>query len=107
MSGLWEVARETLRFLSSREELADLTFCEDFPAAAKESPLRRITVAVGLEQADCVPDALGHFWGIRQAATLTGAPWKLRIRLPNPCANRMGGAACPKSLLAHLGSALF
>ena len=24
MSGLWEVARETLRFLSSREELADL-----------------------------------------------------------------------------------
>ena len=46
MSGLWEVARETLRFLSSREELADLTFCEDFPAAAKESPLRRITVAV-------------------------------------------------------------
>lgn len=68
MSGLWEVARETLRFLSSREELADLTFCEDFPAAAKESPLRRITVAVGLEQADCVPDALGIFGGIRQAA---------------------------------------
>lgn len=107
MSGLWEVARETLRFLSSREELADLTFCEDFPAAAKESPLRRITVAVGLEQADCVPDALGHFWGDSAGGTLTGAPWKLRIRLPNPCAKPPGGSGMPKSLLAHLGSALF
>lgn len=107
MSGLWEVARETLRFLSSREELADLTFCEDFPAAAKESPLRRITVAVGLEQADCVPDALGHFWGDSAGGTLTGAPWKLRIRLQIHAPNRMGGSGMPKSLLAHLGSALF
>lgn len=97
MSGLWEVARETLRFLSSREELADLTFCEDFPAAAKESPLRRITVAVGLEQADCVPDALGHFWGDSTGGTLTGAPWKLRIRLQIHAPNRMGGAACRKA----------
>lgn len=96
MSGLWEVARETLRFLSSREELADLTFCEDFPAAAKESPLRRITVAVGLEQADCVPDALGHFWGDSAGGTLTGAPWKLRIRLQIHAPNRLGGAACRK-----------
>ena len=97
MSGLWEVARETLRFLSSREELADLTFCEDFPAAAKESPLRRITVAVGLEQADCVPDALGHFWGDSAGGTLTGAPWKLRIRLQIHAPNRLGGAACRKA----------
>lgn len=97
MSGLWEVARETLRFLSSREELADLTFCEDFPAAAKESPLRRITVAVGLEQADCVPDALGHFWGDSAGGALTGAPWKLRIRLQIHAPNRLGGTACRKA----------
>lgn len=106
MSGLWEVARETLRFLSSREELADLTFCEDFPAAAKESPLRRITVAVGLEQADCVPDALGHFGGFgrrhsnRRSMEAAHPP-------ANPCAKPPGGSGMPKSLLAHLGSALF
>ena len=68
MSGLWEVARETLRFLSSREELADLTFCEDFPAAAKESPLRASRWQSGLSRRTACRMHLGIFGGIRQAA---------------------------------------
>ena len=96
---------ETLRFLSSREELADLTpSVRDFPAAAKEVSLRRITVVVGLEQADCVPDA-GIFGGFgrrhsnRRSMEAAHPP-------ANPCAKPHGGSGMPKSL-AHLGSALF
>lgn len=107
MSGLWEVARETLRFLSSREELADLTFCEDFPAAAKESPLRRITVAVGLEagglRAGCTWAFLGGFGrrhSNRRSMEAAHPP-------ANPCAEPPRGNSMPKSLFAHLGSALF
>ncbi len=106
MSGLWEVARETLRFLSSREELADLAFCEDFPAAAKESPLRRITVAIGLEQANCVPDFLGQLCGEQAGNALTGAPWALRIRLQIHAPNRLGGAAC-REAFSRIWEALY
>lgn len=106
MSGFLETVGETLRFLSNREELRDLVFCEDFPASAKESPLRRITVAVGLEQADCVPDALGRFLGEREGRALTGAPWTLRIRLQIHAPNRLGGSAC-RDAFERIWEALF
>ena len=48
---------------------------------------------------DRLPDALGHFWGDSAGGTLTGAPWKLRIRLQIHAPNRLGGIACRKAFL--------
>lgn len=94
MSVLSGAVREVLRFLSGQEALSGIVFCEDYPAARKDSPLRHVTVAIGLEQADCVPSALGRFLGEREGYAWSGYPWTLRMRLQIHAPNRLGGTAC-------------
>lgn len=106
MSGFLDAVKEVLRFLSEWEALSDVTFCEDYPAAKKDSPLRRITVAVGLERAECTPDVLGRFIGERDGHALTGYPWTLRIRLQIHAPNRLGGSACQETF-ERIWEALF
>lgn len=106
MSALTGAVQEVLRFLSGHEALSDVLFCEAYPAAQKESPLRRVTAAVGLERANCAPDALGRCLGEREGRQLTGYPWLLRIRIQIHAPNRLGGAAC-RSAFERIWEALF
>lgn len=106
MSVLASAVREVLCFLSGRETLADVVFCEDYPAVQKASPLRHITVAIGLEQADCLPAALGNFLGVQEGCAKIGYPWTLRMRMQIHVPNRMGGAAC-RETFERIWEALF
>lgn len=107
MSVLSNAVQEVLHFLSGQESLSHVVFCEEYPAAQKDSPLRRVTVAIGLGQTGCTPDALGGFLGEREGRAWIGYPWTLRIRLQIHAPNRMGAAACRKAFEHIWESLLF
>ena len=94
MSVLSDAVEELRLLLARLPALAGMDFCEDYPPAQKPSPLRRVTVAVGLAQASCTPGALGQLVGREEGHALYGEDWAIRIRLQIHAPHHRGGSAC-------------
>lgn len=49
--------------LASSEEFSQMRILPQYTALPKETPLRRVSIAIGIEKVDCYPAALGDYIG--------------------------------------------
>lgn len=69
---------------------------EEFPAGAREYPLRVPTLAVGIDGVEASSGGLGGYWGEEEtgAASIYGKALTLTLRFDLLCDPGKGGSAC-------------
>lgn len=94
MNDLVNIKQEMADYLRASGEFLDADICTAFPAAKQEYPLRRPTVAIGLDSVEAAPGGFGGHWGETSEGLVYGVGAKLTLRfdLYAPAAEGGNGA---------------